>query len=127
MKTLSNLLMVSLISGSALFAADTTTEVAPTTTKTEVVKIAVDEIKAAEGKTLFASCVGCHGANAEKKALGKSQVIAGWDIETTTKALNGYKDGSYGGAMKGVMKGQAMRLDDKKIEAIAHYVASLGK
>ncbi len=35
------------------------------------------------------------------------------------KALKGYKDGSYGGAMKGVMKGQVAKLSDKDIEEIA--------
>ncbi len=73
----------------------------------------------------FASCAGCHGANGEKKALGKSAIIAGWDVAKTTAALNGYKDGSYGGAMKGVMKGQVMRLSDADIAALAKHIAAL--
>jgi cytochrome c553 len=73
----------------------------------------------------FAKCVSCHGAKAEKKALGKSQVIAGWDAAKTEKALKGYKDGSYGGAMKGVMKGQVATLSDEDIKALAEYIATL--
>ena len=66
-----------------------------------------------------AACTGCHGADFAKKALGKSKVVSEMtkaDIET---ALKGYKDGSYGGAMKGMMKGQATKLSDEDIKAIA--------
>jgi len=72
----------------------------------------------------FAPCAGCHGAKAEKPALGKSQVIAGWPAEKTIAALKGYKDGSYGGAMKGVMKGQVARLSDADIEDLAKQIAA---
>ncbi|HIO90508.1 MAG TPA: c-type cytochrome, partial [Campylobacterales bacterium] len=70
-------------------------------------------------------CAGCHGKNAEKKALGKSQIIAGWDAAKTEAALNGYKDGSYGGAMKGVMAGQVTKLSADDIKALAAYIAGL--
>lgn len=80
---------------------------------------------AADGAALYKSCVGCHGVNGEKKALGKSEIIAGWEVEKTVNALKGYQDGTYGGPMKGVMKGQAARLDDAKIEAIAKYISTL--
>ena len=73
----------------------------------------------------FAPCAGCHGANGEKAALGKSQVIKGWPVEKTVAALKGYKDGSYGGAMKGVMKGQVARLSDADIEDLAAQISKL--
>jgi len=66
-----------------------------------------------------AACKGCHGPNFEKKALGKSKVVKDLSKEDIIKALKGYKDGSYGGAMKGMMKGQVAKLDDAAIEAIA--------
>ncbi|MGB6329220.1 MAG: c-type cytochrome [Halarcobacter sp.] len=72
----------------------------------------------------FAPCAGCHGAAAEKPALGKSAVIKGWPVEKTVAALKGYKDGSYGGAMKGVMKGQVARLSDADIEDLAKQIAA---
>lgn len=78
-----------------------------------------------DGATLYNACAGCHGANGEKAALGKSQVIKGWDKEKIVTALKGYKDGSYGSAMKGVMKGQVARLDDAKIDALATYISSI--
>ncbi len=71
----------------------------------------------------FAPCAGCHGAKAEKPALGKSQVIAGWPVEKTEAALHGYKDGTYGGAMKGVMKGQVARLSDADIKDLATQIS----
>ena len=73
----------------------------------------------------FGKCSGCHGINGEKKALGKSQIIKGWDANKTIAALQGYKDGSYGGVMKGVMKGQVMNLSDDDMEAIAKHIEGL--
>jgi len=71
----------------------------------------------------WAPCAGCHGANAEKAALGKSQIIKGWPVDKTVAALKGYKDGSYGGAMKGVMKGQVARLSDADIQDLATQIS----
>jgi len=66
-----------------------------------------------------AACAGCHGANFEKAALGKSKIVKDMTKADIEKALKGYKDGSYGGAMKGVMKGQAAKLSDADMKAIA--------
>ena len=79
----------------------------------------------AGGADLYKRCIGCHGINGEKKALGKSQVIKAWDTEKTFAALKGYKDGSYGGAMKGVMKGQVIRLSDEDLKAISEHISTL--
>ncbi len=69
-----------------------------------------------------AACAGCHGANFEKKALGKSKVVKDMTKDEIVKSLKGYKDGSYGGAMKGMMKGQVAKLSDADIEEIATKV-----
>ncbi|MDQ7045041.1 MAG: hypothetical protein Q9M32_03900 [Sulfurimonas sp.] len=74
---------------------------------------------------LYATCKGCHGANAEKKALGKSEVIKGWNEQRIIDALNGYADGTYGGAMKGMMKSQVTKFDKKEIEALAKHISKL--
>ncbi len=79
----------------------------------------------ADGAALFKKCISCHGAKAEKKALGKSQVIQGWDAAKIEAALNGYKAGTYGGAMKGLMKGQVGSYTDAQIKEVAAYVAGL--
>ncbi len=79
-----------------------------------------------DGAKLFATkCAVCHGQKAEKHALGQSKVIAGWDVAKIENALKGYKAGTYGGAMKGTMQGQASQLDDAKIKALAEYISTL--
>ncbi|MBN2815149.1 MAG: c-type cytochrome [Campylobacterales bacterium] len=78
----------------------------------------------ADGAATFKKCTACHGVNAEKKALGKSAVIAGWETEKTIAALKGYKDGTYGGTMKALMKGQVAALNDTQIEEVAAYIAT---
>ena len=80
---------------------------------------------AADGAALYKKCSACHGANAEKAALGKSQIIKGWEVAKTQAALKGYKDGSYGGAMKGVMKGQVAPMSDEDIKAVAEYISKM--
>ncbi|RXJ60520.1 c-type cytochrome [Candidatus Marinarcus aquaticus] len=71
----------------------------------------------------YAPCAACHGANGEKAALGKSQIIKGWSADKLEAALHGYKDGSYGGPMKGVMKGQVAKLSDADIKALADQIS----
>lgn len=80
---------------------------------------------AADGAGLYKACAACHGANGEKAALGKSQIIKGWDAAKIEASLKGYKDGSYGGAMKGVMKGQVARLSDEDIKALAAHISAM--
>ncbi len=69
-----------------------------------------------------AACVGCHGQQFEKAAMGKSKIVKEMTKEEIVAALKGYKDGSYGGGMKGLMTGQVAALDDAKIEAIAALI-----
>jgi cytochrome c-type protein NapB len=75
-------------------------------------------ISASAGADIKA-CVGCHGTKMEKKAMGKSKIVNELKKAEIVTALNGYKDGSYGGAMKGVMKGFASKLDEAAIKAIS--------
>lgn len=64
----------------------------------------------------LASCKGCHGVNWERSALGKSKIVKDLTKEEIQTAILGYKEGSYGGIMKGVMKGQLAQF--KTIEEI---------
>ena len=81
-------------------------------------------VASADGESVFKKCMACHGVNAEKKALGKSVIIAGWEAPKTLAALKGYKDGTYGGAMKGLMKGQVAALNDTQMKEVADYIAT---
>lgn len=71
----------------------------------------------------YAKCAGCHGANGEKAALGKSKIIKDLTKAEFVSALKGYQDGTYGGPMKGLMVGQVKGLDDATIQAIADQIA----
>jgi len=73
-----------------------------------------------------AGCVGCHGANFENKAMGKSKVVKDMSKEDIITALKGYKDGSYGGPMKNLMKGQVASLSADDIAAIADAIKGDG-
>jgi cytochrome c len=74
----------------------------------------------------FAACAGCHGAKGEKPALGKSEIIGGWDESKVIAALNGYKAGTLNvHGMGAVMKGQAMKLSDADIADLAKQISAM--
>ena len=82
-------------------------------------------LSASDGAALFKTqCASCHGMNGEKKALNKSQVIKDFSQAQIVTALKGYQDGSYGGAMKALMKSKVANLSDADIDAIAGAVAA---
>ena len=56
-----------------------------------------------ESSIKLASCKACHGQNFEKAALGSSKIVSEMTKKEVTEALVGYKNGTYGGSMKGVM------------------------
>jgi len=70
------------------------------------------------------ACKGCHGQSFEKKALGKSKVVKDMSHADIATALKGYKAGTYGGAMKGLMKGQVAKYSDADLDA---FSATIGK
>lgn len=78
-----------------------------------------------QANALYKSCIGCHGIEGKKEALGKSKRINEMSKDELVLALEGYKDGSYGGAMKGVMKGQVVRLSTEEIEILSDYISTL--
>ena len=86
---------------------------------------ALQESAAVDGAKLYKKCSACHGSDASKAALGKSQKIKGWSADKLKNAINGYKDGSYGGAMKSLMKSQVASLSDLETEALAQYISEL--
>lgn len=79
---------------------------------------------AADGAALYKKCASCHGAQGEKKALGKSKVIAQMSHDEIVTALSGYKDGSYGASMKALMKSQVASLSEEDIQTLAEHITS---
>ena len=68
------------------------------------------------------ACKGCHGQNFEKKALGKSKVVSAMTHADIATALKGYKAGTFGGPMKGLMKGQVAKYSDADLDAFAQTI-----
>ena len=68
------------------------------------------------------ACAACHGADWSKHAMGKSKVVSEMSHADIATALKGYKAGTYGGPMKGVMKGQVARYSDADLEAFAQTI-----
>jgi len=100
------------------------------TTKLAMPSLATKEQKSTpkrvDAASLFKACAGCHGANGKKRALGKSQPIAGWSVARLSQAIEAYKTGSrnkYG--MGAVMKGQVSKLNKDEIAALSEYISHL--
>jgi cytochrome c553 len=101
---------------------ETVTEEAAPAPKAETPAPAVET--AINGATLFKQkCATCHGQAAEKSALNVSEPIAGWEVSRTVDALNGYKAGTYGKNMKGMMQGQVKTISDAEIQALAEFIS----
>ncbi len=95
------------------------------TTVKQKTKEVIAKITGPNPETLYKKCAGCHGAKAQNHALGKSKIIHNFTAKQISTALHGYKNGTYGGAMKAVMAGQAKNLSDKDISALAEYIPTL--
>ena len=67
----------------------------------------------------IAVCKGCHGQQWEKSAMSKAKVVKNMSKAQIIKALKGYKNGTYGGAMKGLMTAQVKSLSVADIKALA--------
>ncbi len=77
------------------------------------------------GQALAQKCIGCHGADFGKKALGISKVVKGMKADEIAKELEGYKTGTFGGPMKGIMRGQVASYNNADIKAVSAYIAGL--
>jgi cytochrome c-type protein NapB len=72
---------------------------------------------AAFGAVELGVCKGCHGQNWEKAALGKSKIVKDMTKKQVSDSLIGYKKGTYGGPMAGVMKGQVAKYSDADLSS----------
>jgi cytochrome c-type protein NapB len=66
-------------------------------------------------------CFTCHGKDFEKQALGKSKVVKDMNSIVIFESLKGYQEGK-GGPLKGVMKGQVVKYNDKDLKIIADTI-----
>ena len=83
-------------------------------------------LMASNGTDLYKQCVACHGIKGEKKALNRSEIIAGWDIAKTEIALQAYKAGTRNiNGMGTLMKGKIAAYSNEEIHAVAEYISTL--
>jgi cytochrome c len=78
---------------------------------------------AADGKALYAKCLGCHGVDGSKTAQSKS--LKGQKADALQASLAGYKAKKFGGAKKAVMEGQTAAMSDADMKALADYISKL--
>jgi cytochrome c553 len=90
-------------------------------------KTATETAKSTEkGKSLYAKCAGCHGADGKTKALGKSAIIAGQNSGELQEKLRAYREGKRNAnGMGTLMQGQVSSLKEKEIAQLADYIARL--
>ncbi len=88
-----------------------------------VLILTVSVALAADGSAIYKSCAGCHGPDGSK-ATGGSQVLKGQTAEEIVKKMNGYIDGSFGGAQKALMQRIAKKLSPEEIQAVAEHIAT---
>ncbi len=79
--------------------------------------------QAADAKSLYAKCSGCHGADGSKKALGVGKPLKGMPAEEVAKALRGYKAKTMAGEKKAIMEAQAAQLSEEDITALAELIS----
>jgi cytochrome c len=80
-------------------------------------------LMAADGAALYAKCSGCHGDG--KNAAMSGVVVGGQKADALATKLTGYKNGTFGGAKKGMMTPAVASLSDADIKAVAAYMAAL--
>lgn len=105
-------------------AKEITNDVAKNLNESLDTVIKTQESSTVDAKALYVKCAGCHGQDGGQHALGKSQIIKGWDKDKIKEALLGYKNGTYGSNMKGIMKGQVMNLSEDDINALAGHISN---
>lgn len=80
---------------------------------------------AQDGASLYKGCIGCHGADGSKLAMGTGAPLKGQSAEDLLGKLQGYKDGSYGMAKKRIMANIVKRFSEEKLTVLAEYIAGL--
>jgi len=76
---------------------------------------------------IFKGCAKCHGEDGKNSAFGRSEALAGQEVEDLVESINFFKDSQFG--QKGViivMAKQVKHLNDEQIENLAEYISKLG-
>lgn len=68
--------------------------------------LAVSAILATTASANLDKCAGCHGKDWSKNAMNASKKVSEMSQESIAEALKGYRDGTYGGKLKTLMRNQ---------------------
>ena len=68
------------------------------------------------------NCIGCHGENFEKPAMGISEIVKNMTKEYIEASLFNYKYESNDGNMNALMAWQTSQLSDDEIRALARKI-----
>ncbi|MBN2647194.1 MAG: c-type cytochrome [Thiotrichales bacterium] len=74
------------------------------------------------GEKVYATCIGCHGAQGEG---GVGPKLAGQVVADVVDKLKRYKAGEQVGPMTGMMAPMATGLSEADMQAVAEYVTKL--
>jgi cytochrome c553 len=87
-----------------------------------------EKIKATTPEELFKTCAKCHGDNGQHPAFGRSDIIAGQDVEDLFESIKFFQDSQFGARGPTlVMAKYVEHLNDDQIRDLATYISELGK
>ncbi len=93
--------------------------------KKTIQDVVVAQAPGDRGKELYQKCAGCHGGRGEKRALGKSALIAGQSASDLANKLIAYREGKRNVAgMGNLMKTQLASMQKSDILALAEYIST---
>jgi len=94
----------------------------------KVSTLIVAESTSPTGEELYSKCISCHGVKGEKRAMGKSAVIAEESIDDLVSKLKAYKEGKRNKTGLGAFMQEAMeKMSESEILALAAYIETFKK
>lgn len=77
---------------------------------------------------IFKGCAKCHGKDGKNLAYGRSEELAGQEVEDLVESIEFFKDSKFGNqGVIIVMAKQVKHLNEEQIEDLAVYISKLGK
>lgn len=70
------------------------------------------------------ACIGCHGSSWNRLALSSSKDVSTLTQEEIFKALVGYKNGTYGGEKREIMKAQLQHYSEDELLKISKMITN---
>ena len=75
---------------------------------------------------IFKGCAKCHGKDGKNLAYGRSEELAGQEVEDLVESINFFKNSQFGSrGVIIVMAKQVKHLNEEQIENLAIYISKL--